>query len=165
MADDLRQAALRALDDLVSEAKEAGSSDAWLNRRRDAILAALAQPAAKRLAQPAGRSNPVKDDLPPQWLPPSKFDEWERLQKTVADIAAQAAGRDRAIRLDEVLRITGLGKSNWRDMVARGEAPKGFHLSARCIGWSERAVYDFVKARQQAQASGPIDGGEEGTAK
>ncbi|MCA6214989.1 AlpA family phage regulatory protein [Ideonella sp. B7] len=63
--------------------------------------------------------------------------------------APEAANRDRLIRRPEVLRILGVSKTTWYGMVARGEAPRGFRISARCVGWSERAIYDFVKQRQQ----------------
>ena len=64
--------------------------------------------------------------------------------------------RDRLIRLNEVLRIAGVGKSTWYALMAAGKAPHCLQITPRCVAWSEEAVYAWVEARKAeagAQAS------------
>jgi prophage regulatory protein len=68
-----------------------------------------------------------------------------------------ATPRDRLIRIGEVLRLTGVGKSTWYALVAEGRAPRGVRITARCTGYSEQAVLSWVQARlHEASNSGPL---------
>jgi prophage regulatory protein len=58
-----------------------------------------------------------------------------------------APTRDRLIRLPEVLRLTGVGKSTWYTLVNAGKAPRPVQLTARCVAYSESAVLGWVQDR------------------
>lgn len=60
---------------------------------------------------------------------------------------APIAPRDRLLRLPEVLRLTGVGKSTWYALMAAGRAPRGVCVTPRCIAWSEQACLAWVHAR------------------
>lgn len=47
---------------------------------------------------------------------------------------------DAILKLPEVTRITGIGRSNLYAMVQRGEFPKPVKLSVRSVGWRQSEV-------------------------
>lgn len=65
---------------------------------------------------------------------------------------AAVVQQDRLIRLAEVLRITGVGKSTWYALQAEGKAPQCVRVTPRCVAWSERACLQWVQD-QIAQAA------------
>ena len=77
---------------------------------------------------------------------------------------APAVKRDRLIRLQEVLRIAGVGKSTWYSLAAQGLAPRCVKITPRCVAWSENAVLSWVQARLQEAAGEITDLGSQGNA-
>lgn len=55
--------------------------------------------------------------------------------------------QDRIIRLAEVRRLTGLGKSSIYSMMRAGQFVQAVKLSSRCVGWSFLAVSAWVQDR------------------
>lgn len=53
----------------------------------------------------------------------------------------------RFIRLPEVQRITGLGRSQIYTLAQRDAFPKPVKLAERCSAWIESEVTDWVRAR------------------
>ncbi|NDY90150.1 helix-turn-helix transcriptional regulator [Ideonella livida] len=69
---------------------------------------------------------------------------------------AQPVTRDRLIRLPEVLRLVGVGKSTWYTLIDQGKAPRGVQITPRCVAWSESACMAWVQARlADAQRGAP----------
>lgn len=70
------------------------------------------------------------------------------LPQLVQDVrAAVVVKRDRLIRLQEVLRLVGVGKSTWYALMAQGLAPQCVRVTPRCVAWSEQACLSWVQAR------------------
>lgn len=70
------------------------------------------------------------------------------LPQLVHDVrGAVAIKRDRLIRLQETLRLAGVGKSTWYALMAAGKAPRCVKVTPRCVAWSEAAVLSWVQAR------------------
>lgn len=57
---------------------------------------------------------------------------------------------DCMIRLQQVLRITGVGRSTWYKLVKKGEAPAGKLVSAGIRAWSEVECRAWVASRPSA---------------
>jgi predicted DNA-binding transcriptional regulator AlpA len=53
----------------------------------------------------------------------------------------------RLLRLPEVLRVTGLSRSEWYRRNANGTAPSRIKLGERCSAWVESEVTEWVEAR------------------
>lgn len=53
----------------------------------------------------------------------------------------------RLIRLDEVKRRTGFGKSSIYNGVADGTFPKPVPLGARAVAWVEDEIQEWIEAR------------------
>jgi prophage regulatory protein len=69
--------------------------------------------------------------------------------------ATNLVQRDRLIRLPEVLRVVGVGKSTWYALIQANKAPKGVSITPRCVAWSESACLAWVQARlDEAQQGG-----------
>jgi prophage regulatory protein len=51
------------------------------------------------------------------------------------------------LRRAEVERITGLGRSSIYSLMATGQFPRAIHLSDRAVGWIEREVSEWQRAR------------------
>lgn len=59
--------------------------------------------------------------------------------------------RMRAIRLPEVVRITGMSKASvWRRVNDDASFPKPFKISAHITVWNEIAVLDWLALKQRA---------------
>ncbi|MFB3907916.1 MAG: helix-turn-helix transcriptional regulator [Candidatus Eisenbacteria bacterium] len=56
----------------------------------------------------------------------------------------------RAVRLDEVTRLTALSKSSIRRLRKEGSFPRPFRLSERAIAWDEAEVLGWLAARKAA---------------
>lgn len=70
------------------------------------------------------------------------------LPQLVHDVrAAPAIKRDRLIRLEETLRLAGVGKSTWYALMAAGKAPQCVRITPRCVAWSEQAVLAWVQVQ------------------
>jgi prophage regulatory protein len=55
--------------------------------------------------------------------------------------------RDRLIRIQEVLRLVGVGKSTWYALMSQGLAPRCVQVTPRCVAWSEQACLTWVQDR------------------
>ncbi len=53
----------------------------------------------------------------------------------------------RILRLDAVLDRTGLSRSLIYQLVSEGHFPAQIHLGARCVGWVEAEVDDWINAK------------------
>ena len=51
---------------------------------------------------------------------------------------------DRILRLPAVLGATGLSRSTLYRKVANGTFPRNVQISARCVGWRESAVAEWL---------------------
>lgn len=64
----------------------------------------------------------------------------------------------RTIRRDELRKMVPLADSTIYEMERRGEFPKRFNLTARCVVWDLAEVEAWIQARKQASqqpAAGP----------
>lgn len=52
---------------------------------------------------------------------------------------------DRILRLKTVLERTGLSRSTLYRKIGQGSFPRQIAISARCAGWRESAVSDWVR--------------------
>lgn len=52
---------------------------------------------------------------------------------------------DRILRLDAVLDRTGLSRSTLYRMISDGTFPRQVRISARCAGWRESTVNDWMR--------------------
>lgn len=64
-----------------------------------------------------------------------------------ASLAAFNSNRERAIRLPEVKRITGLGTTTIYELMGQGKFPKNFSTSAKAKAWLESEVQDWLSRR------------------
>jgi prophage regulatory protein len=53
----------------------------------------------------------------------------------------------RLVRLPEVLRLTGLGRTAWLAEVREGRAPAPVRLSARTVAWRLVELREWIEAR------------------
>lgn len=53
----------------------------------------------------------------------------------------------RILRLPEVLRRTGMGKTNLYDQMKKGTFPRQIVLSERCVGWEEDTIQQWILDR------------------
>ena len=56
------------------------------------------------------------------------------------------------IRLPEVMRLTGLGKSSIYDAMRTGDFPKSLKLTKRAIGWRADDVRRWIESRTSTGA-------------
>jgi prophage regulatory protein len=52
---------------------------------------------------------------------------------------------DRILRIDSVLKKTGLTRSTLYRKIERGHFPRQLKISERCAGWRESAVREWMK--------------------
>lgn len=57
----------------------------------------------------------------------------------------------RIIRLKDVIDSTGLARSTIYKYIGEGSFPKPVSLGARCVGWVEGEVHDWILARIEAR--------------
>jgi prophage regulatory protein len=57
------------------------------------------------------------------------------------------AEEPRLIRLPEVMRLTGLGRSQTYALARAGKFPSAIKISERCSAWDERAVRAWIAER------------------
>ena len=64
---------------------------------------------------------------------------------------------DRILRLDSVLARTGLSRSTLYRKVWEGTFPAQVRIAARCVGWRESAIADWLRdpALYRAETLGP----------
>lgn len=55
--------------------------------------------------------------------------------------------KDKIIRLNEVMDMTGLSRSTIYRMMEKGDFPKSTPLGERAIGWSMSEVQEWVQTR------------------
>ena len=53
----------------------------------------------------------------------------------------------RVLRLKEVCKVTGLGRSYIYQLQAEGQFPHSIKLAARAVGWLENDVRDWIDGR------------------
>ena len=79
--------------------------------------------------------------------------EWED-EKEPEDEEELEDGDDlealRLLRLPEVLRLVGVGKSTFYRMVHEGLFPKPVGIGPRSVGWPRRVVVAWIKKRPPA---------------
>lgn len=54
---------------------------------------------------------------------------------------------NKILRIDEVVRVTGVPRSTLYEMIGRGEFPKQIRLTPRATGWVEAEVQDWLSQR------------------
>lgn len=59
----------------------------------------------------------------------------------------------RMMRLPEVMKATGLGRSTIYAKVSRGEFPAPVKLGARAVAWSEAVIGEWLANRPSARAA------------
>lgn len=59
------------------------------------------------------------------------------------------AVRPAILRLPEVMRLTGLGRSTIYRLLAAGQFPSPVHLSVRAVGWRRSDVDNWTAERPQ----------------
>lgn len=57
---------------------------------------------------------------------------------------------DSILKLPEVTRITGIGRSNLYALIQRGEFPKPVKLSVRSVGWRQSEVNAWLSELKAA---------------
>ncbi len=62
--------------------------------------------------------------------------------------------RDRLLRRHEVEAATGLACSTLYLLMRRGEFPRSFKITPRCVAWQEAAVLQWVQDRIAASEGG-----------
>jgi prophage regulatory protein len=55
------------------------------------------------------------------------------------------------LRVDEVLRRTGLKRTMLYDLIGKGSFPAQFSLGARAVGWYEDKVEEWIRSRESAK--------------
>jgi len=60
----------------------------------------------------------------------------------------------RLIRLKEVIRNTGLGRSTVYKYIAEGQFPKPVSLGDRAVGWVDSEVDEWIMARIEQRDAG-----------
>lgn len=71
--------------------------------------------------------------------------------RAVEDISARCSP-DRLLRLPEVKRLTGLGRSAIYQQMQAGEFPRSVKVGPRAATWSEAAVQAWIAQRLDTQA-------------
>lgn len=56
----------------------------------------------------------------------------------------------RILRLREVMRLTGMGRSSIYAAIGRGQFPRQVQLSRRCVGWRAREIDAWLRSRVSA---------------
>lgn len=59
------------------------------------------------------------------------------------------------LRLKDVMKRTGLGRSTIYELMGAGKFPKQIHLTERAIGWVEDEVHDWIVQRLEAAGRVP----------
>lgn len=54
----------------------------------------------------------------------------------------------KVLRLPEVIKITGLGRSTIYAKVSRGSFPSPIKLGERAVGWIDSDVYEWISAKR-----------------
>lgn len=65
----------------------------------------------------------------------------------------------RAIRRAELRKIVPLANTTIYEMECRGEFPKRFYLTPRCVVWDLEEVYAWLQARKQPEAQAKLGRG------
>lgn len=73
---------------------------------------------------------------PPEWPKGRESPHWRR--------------PDRLLRLPEVLRMIGIGKTTLYAMIKSDEFPRSVKISGRTVGWSEKEIAQWIQNRIEA---------------
>lgn len=76
---------------------------------------------------------------------------------SITPYAPQEDEKRTIIRLPEVIRRTGLGRSSLYEAIKRGEFPNKFALGARAVGWDSLAVQSWIDAKVNASNTHTCD--------
>lgn len=68
-------------------------------------------------------------------------------------VKLQRDPNERALRLRQVSKLTGLGRSMIYQMQAEGRFPQRIKLSERAVGWLESEVRDWLATRIETSRS------------
>jgi len=55
---------------------------------------------------------------------------------------------DWILRIDKVMEVTGLGRSTIYLFISQGKFPKQVRLGVRAVGWSAKAVFQWLAERE-----------------
>lgn len=55
----------------------------------------------------------------------------------------------KVLRLDELIKITGLSKSTIYKEMSRGKFPEKIPLTRRSVGWLESEIYKWIETRSK----------------
>ena len=61
----------------------------------------------------------------------------------------------RILRLPEVMKKTGLGRTNLYQMTKAGQFPQSVSLGAKAMGWVEEEIDKWIEQRMAARHSSP----------
>ena len=67
------------------------------------------------------------------------------------------SNEDRIIREAERLRLTSISRSQAFQLERRGEFPKRIRLGSRSVGWSRRAILNWIASRTTVEAYKEVD--------
>jgi prophage regulatory protein len=74
-------------------------------------------------------------------------------ENPTAQTSAPTWSDTRILRLKEVCRVTGLGRSYIYQLQAEGQFPQSIKLGVRAVGWLEKDVQNWVNGRVQSSRS------------
>jgi prophage regulatory protein len=63
---------------------------------------------------------------------------------------------DRFLRLHDVLRVTGVGRSTLYQQIASGDFPKPVRISLRAVAWRESDLVKWQQDRISESNSAPV---------
>jgi len=52
---------------------------------------------------------------------------------------------DKIMRLKEVLKVTGHGRSTWYTLLKEGRVPRSVQLGDRNVGWFESEIQQYIE--------------------
>lgn len=70
------------------------------------------------------------------------------LERVIARVMAIQSEQPRIMRVNEVMRQTGLPRSSLYNLISKGDFPRPKQLSDSAVGWLAEEVWDWVGSRQ-----------------
>ena len=68
-------------------------------------------------------------------------------QATIAEDQVREPEGSRVLRMRDVIRLTGMGRSSIYAAISCGEFPRQVQLSRRCVGWRARDIAAWLRSR------------------
>ena len=115
---------------------------------------ALARPSIGHQAMNKGMPHCTDGNVP--IAPSYQSDVMNQTQRLAALSASRPAAR-RMVRRKELRRIVPLGDTTIYEMERRGEFPRRFTLSTRCVVWDLAEIESWLDARRQASDAAQIE--------